>query len=664
MKHTVYALLTAAIFASTGSFAQNRNFGQPSSAVKNVKLLRPIHNHFRTSELPSFPAQAVNPTVSNSTLRSFGPEVRIGQTLYDLQTNNSVNYRIENFGDGTLSAIWTFSNQTTSWTDRGMAYHHFDGSAWTKLPAYNDAGNITAVESVRCGFGSLARVTGVGDIIVSHQALTTAGAPNALQVSRNVSLTSENWLSNGETSMPLIWPRMRTGGPDGKTVHIIGVTEPSGGTFTGTPYYGINGCMLYNRSTDGGATFDQLSVRLPGVDSTIFSSFGGDSYAMDVKGNTLAIVAGDLTSRVEMWKSTDNGVTWTSRTVLPFQYEPWDDSTLTDFNGDGAVDSFLVDTANNVYDLERIETSDGSFAIVIDNNDKVHVYYGFGYMSNDVLNDAKVNYYPGANGIMYWNEDFAIDSLPQLIGGSTDTNGDSLIDVSLYFNNTTTVPYGSGMSSFPSAGIDAEGTLYLSYAAYIEGPDYYYLGTGPSFKHIYLQKSTDGGTTWSDPKDIVGDDLSGFDQLAEYQYASIARKVDNNLHIVYQRDYTPGSAVTIDNAALHPFDIPNDIIYMSVTKDFDIVSTNDVKSEIQGLALMPNPSDETAQLKFDLINNETVSINVVNMLGQRVLNMSSQKAAAGQHSISLATNQLPSGIYLVNVTAGSKSSSVKMIVKH
>jgi hypothetical protein len=79
---------------------------------------------------------------------------------------------------------------------------------------------------------------------------------------------------------------------------------------------------------------------------------------------------------------------------------------------------------------------------------------------------------------------------------------------------------------------------------------------------------------------------------------------------------------------------------------------------------MPNPSNESATLKFELNNNETVSINVVNMLGQRVLNLNSAKAAAGQHSVSLNTNELPSGIYLVNVTVGNKSGNVKMVVKH
>jgi hypothetical protein len=657
MKHSFYAIVTAAALVTSGGlFAQSKLIGKPSAALKNVKVKRPLHNHLRNLELPFYPIQPSNPTVASTSNRSFGPEVRIGQTLYDLQTNNSVNYRLENFGDGTLSALWTFSNQATAWSDRGMAYQQFDGTAWTKLPDYNDGANIFRIEDARTGFGSLARVSNVGDIVVSHQT-----AIDALQINRNTSIdpAGENWISTANTDMPLVWPRMRTGGPDGKTVHIIGVTPPT--ALGGTVYNGVDGCLTYNRSTDGGSTFDKLMIQLPEGDSTVFNSFGGDSYAMDVKGSTIAIVAGDNTSRVNMWKSTDNGETWTSRTVLPFQYEPWTDSVLTDFNNDGLVDSFLVD---GVYELERVETNDGSFAIIIDNNDNAHVFYGLGYMSNDAIADAQTSYYPGTNGIMYWNETFATDSLPQLIGGAIEADGDTnTFDVSIYFGGGNTVPYGAGMAGFPSAGIDAHGTLYLSYAAYREGADYIYLGTGPSYKHIYLQRSTDGGATWTDPTDVVGDELAGFDQFAEYQYCAMARNVDNNIHILYQRDYTPGSAVTIDDAAIHPQDIPNDIIYMSIDKNYP-VSTNDVKSEIQGLALMPNPSNESATLKFELNNNETVSINVVNMLGQRVLNLNSAKAAAGQHSVSLNTNELPSGIYLVNVTIGNKSGNVKMIVKH
>ena len=171
----------------------------------------------------------------------FGPEVVIGQTFYDLQTNGSMPTRIINHGDGTLSTTWTFSNEPGApWSDRGMAYHFFDGTNWVSNPNYQDANNITRVDAARTGFGSIGRVAGVGDIIVAHQT-----AVDALQVNINPKTNeTQAWSSTAVTSMPLIWARIATGGPDGKTVHAIGLTEPSGGTFTGTPFNGLNVATL------------------------------------------------------------------------------------------------------------------------------------------------------------------------------------------------------------------------------------------------------------------------------------------------------------------------------------------------------------------------------------------------------------------------------------
>lgn len=726
MKHIFYsACLITAVLGAHSLNAQSYQRAQVPSSLKNVKLKRAVHNHMGVNESPAMPLSAPNPTVHAGSARAFGPETVIGQTFYDLQTNNSINYRLENFGDGTLSASWTHSSvETVGWADRGMAYHNFDGTAWTKLPDYAQVDNINRVEDVRTGFGSLARVQGVGDIIVSHQT-----AINALQVSRNTSFTEENWIIDARTEMPLIWPRMRVGGPDGKTVHIIGLTEPEGGTFTGTPFNGINGALLYNRSTDGGQSFDKLMVQLPNVESSIFASFGGDSYALDVRGNTVAFVAGDLTSRVEMWKSIDNGETWTSRTVLPFPYEPWSDQ-LTDFDGDGDSDSVLVnqtivsiDTTftditeyttevdsmaiDSTYEyildsemviidsfyvytyeydttivdsmtttiisdidttfeggefvLESVSVSDGTFSIIIDQNDKVHVWFGAMEMQNDDATDDQVSYFPFQEGIRYWNEDFDLDSLPEYILGTVDDDENGILDVEARFSNNT-VPYGTGLTSFPSAGIDADGNLYVSYAATKEGLDYLYLGEGPSFRHIYLSKSTDGGATWSDPVDVVDDENAGFDQFAEYAYCSVARLVDNNIHLLYQRDYTPGSAVTIDDAGVHPFDIPNDIIYLPITKN--LVSVKEVANSVSDLALLPNPANENTTLRFKLEESADVTISVLNMLGQEVSLISSQKAAQGVHNVDLGTSELPSGIYLVNVQAGSKTSTTKLVVRH
>jgi hypothetical protein len=423
--------------------------------------------------------------------------------------------RIINHGDGTLSTTWTFSNEPgTPWSDRGMAYHFFDGTNWVSNPAYQDANNINRIESARTGFGSIGRVAGVGDIVVAHQT-----AISALQVSRNPFTNStQNWISTAETSMPLLWPRIAVGGPDGKTVHAIALTEPSGGTFTGAPFNGINGAMLYNRSTDGGLTWSATMLALPGIDSTIFSSMSGENYAIDAKGNTVAIVAGESNSRVMLWKSTNNGLTWDTTQIMSFPYEPWDDSQLTDLDGDGDVDSLLV---NGVYQTESIPCSDGSYSILIDNQNQVHVWFGAMRMSNDVTGDGSFSYYPGTSGIYHWKESFGLDGM-EIIADLVDDDGDGLFSITTGYPTvgTTAVaaPYGAGLTLQPSAGIDAQGNLYLSYAGAKEGTFYSNDGSLPSRKHIYLTKSTDGGATWSAPVDAVGDENNGFDQGLEYAY--------------------------------------------------------------------------------------------------------------------------------------------------
>ena len=663
MKQKFYKVFAAGlILLGTGSIVAqtNRISLRPTvqSKVKATKLPNPARF---SQEFTGIPFLTPNPTTSsfnNAAPRAFGPEVKIGQTLYDLQTNSSIPQRIINHGDGTLSTSWTFSAEAgTPWADRGMAYHYFNGTSWVNLPDYENVSGITRVEgATRTGFGSIGRVNGVGDIIVAHN----AGTPSqALVVSRNPNLDeTQNWISSVETEMSLIWPRMAVGGPDGKTVHVIGLTEPTGGTFTGTPFNGINGALLYNRSTDGGQSFDQTMIQLPGVDSSIFEGFSGDAYAIDARGNTVAFVSGESNSRVMLWKSDNNGTTWDTTTILSFPYEPWNDQ-ITDLDGDGDADSILV---NGTYETESITVSDGNFAIVIDNNNRVHVWFGAMNMQNSAVEaEQSYSYFPGTSGILYWNESLETDSLI-LAADVVDDNADSLIDVTVGYPNDGPVPYNSGLTTFPSAGIDAAGTLYLSYAGSKEGADY--RPVGPNYKHIYLTKSVDNGTTWIAPVDLVGSEIDGFDQFAEYTYAAIAKLVDEDVHMIYQRDGFPGSAVTINDGAVHPNGSENDIIYLSVPNNFDQVGLKKVSASTIEANLLPNPANEATQLTFQLEQTENVNINITNLLGQNVETVATSSFAKGSNSVALNTQNLPSGIYLVNITAGKSNSTLKLVVKH
>jgi chitodextrinase len=77
--------------------------------------------------------------------------------------------------------------------------------------------------------------------------------------------------------------------------------------------------------------------------------------------------------------------------------------------------------------------------------------------------------------------------------------------------------------------------------------------------------------------------------------------------------------------------------------------------------LYPNPFQTNTMLKLTIENNVTASISVVNLLGQKVLEVANQTAYnKGVHTILLGDN-LSSGTYLLKITIDDKSKYIKLI---
>src|SRR5262249_44888532 len=72
-------------------------------------------------------APIANQVKSASSIRTFEA---IGQTIYDLQTNNSIPRRIVSYPDGTISMVWTTSDDFgPNYTNRGTGWNYYDGNA-------------------------------------------------------------------------------------------------------------------------------------------------------------------------------------------------------------------------------------------------------------------------------------------------------------------------------------------------------------------------------------------------------------------------------------------------------------------------------------------------------------------------------------------------------
>ncbi len=498
------------------------------------------------------------------TLELTGPitETVIGNTTYDLQTNSSVQDRIIQHADGSLSVAWTFSQELNqTYSDRGTGYFYYDGSSWSSQPA-------SRLESSRCGWPTILAPASGGELIIAHNT-----SFNYMQSVFRDTVGSGNWneqvVSMYDSSTfsyrYLSWNRSAMGGPTGNTVHMIALTAPTGNG--GTIYNGMDGALLYYRSLDGGVTWDIQDAQLPTLDQFNFLGFDGDGYAIHARENTVVIaVFGEWYDSFIM-KSTDNGNTWTRTNFLDFPVDLHIVGNGIDLDG------------NSTYD--DLYTTDASGAVLIDHNGLVHVVAGNMRHLDEATGGG--SWFPTTNGLLYWNETMEPDTAMTtsindtwwsdnmvVIAGATDLDGDSVVAGIDVINGNQATYFTSGLSSFPSMGIDGNDHLYVSFSAYTEtmsSP----IG-GQVYRHINIIKSYDGGNNWTCPVDITA--LTSLNGQRECVFGSMVTEVDDRVRIVYQRDEEPGLAVRGD---LDP-DGFNEIVYMEIDTGFVSYGCTDLQS--------------------------------------------------------------------------------------
>jgi len=109
-----------------------------------------------------------------------------------------------------------------------------------------------------------------------------------------------------------------TGGANHSYIHIIALTEPSANG--GNIYNGMDGALLYIRSTDGGSTWGSWQ-QLPGMASSNYTSFTADIYAFaQPHSDTLAFTVGDSWQDQFLMKSSNNGTNWTKTIIYNSSY--------------------------------------------------------------------------------------------------------------------------------------------------------------------------------------------------------------------------------------------------------------------------------------------------------------------------------------------------------
>lgn len=551
----------------------------------------------------------------------------IGLTVYDLQSNASVQRRMID-SDGERRAAWTYGLNPSAFSDRGTGYNEYVNGEWNEEP-------YERLESIRTGWPGLLETGSGRVVIINHASINTP-----LHVTYR-DAGSSSWV---ESDLPLgnapgqLWPRAAAGGTDGNTIHVICLTTPEAND--GAIYNGQDGALVYLRSEDAGDSWNVVNYQHPEMDETNFLGFGGDSYAIDARGDKVAFaVFNDLADSFVMI-SDDNGETWVKRILVDFPVDLYVvDSGLPDSDTDWNEDGIFEEHFN----------TDGAGDVIIDHDGNVHVFFGEMYYADTDLTDGGFQFYPGVNGLAYWN-DSMMDEEYETIAFTYDLDENGTLDldgIASYFTN---------LASMPSAGITADGHIYVTYSAVVESHSTGLL----NYRQLYVVRSLDGGATWSTTEACNLTPDVDFD-FFENVFGAINRDIDGHVRIVFQRDFEPGLHIRGEEHQ----SVINDIVYLGVALDqFDACESGE---DIEYVSI-EEPLDERDVEIYPNPANSVVNI-VINKLGTaqlRIFDMNGRIVYEHQNAQTLTrfdSSDLARGTYLVQVMTERGVLNKKLIIE-
>jgi plastocyanin len=76
----------------------------------------------------------------------------------------------------------------------------------------------------------------------------------------------------------------------------------------------------------------------------------------------------------------------------------------------------------------------------------------------------------------------------------------------------------------------------------------------------------------------------------------------------------------------------------------------------------PNPFNPVTHIHFDLANAGPATLDVFNVIGQKVAELVNAPLSAGSHTLTFDASSLPSGVYLYRLAAGGQTVQKKMML--
>lgn len=601
---------------------------QDIPAISKEKLTYSVQVEYKSPlDLPAVPIISA-PYAQNEALLAPN-ETKLGETVYDLQSNASYNNRFYWHDDGTMAAVWTRGMQSTAFPDRGTAYNYYDGFSWNAWPTER-------IEDIRCGWPNYAPWGAEGEVVVAHNGVS--GLEFSWRTPKGTGdWTQQNFMGPAGIENDITWPRMITTGDNHEYVHLF--------VNSYVEYEGQAQALLYSRSSDGGATWDPLHVILDGMGEDYYTQISADDYVLEAQGNTVVLLVMSQFHDLFFMRSDDNGDTWDKTVVWEHPYPFWDWNTTI-------ADTFFC--------------VDGSANLDIDPDGKVHVVFGINRVMHPEVGTT-YSLFPYVDGIGYWNEDMDpfsndLDALapPQYgyvnsemiedvnyIGYMQDVNGDGEITL-----NTDIMYYQQhGPSNMPDIYVDDEDYIHVLFVSTTET----YENDVFNYKHLWYRSTRPLGIIdeWSMFIDLTSDITHIFDE-SYYPMIGGFDIVTNTLHYIFNTDVSPGLAWSEDHGWQ-----TNNTIYASYPIPVGIEEEN--QSNIIHANIYPNPVNKFLNIEVSGNKKQDYLVSITDPSGQTIRYIKIDHVNSGNIA-RIDVSDLSQGVYFYTVSSGKDKASGKFVV--